>query len=537
MNRAQIEKIRSAVNIVDVVSSYVPDLRKAGDSYMGLCPFLSHKDSKPSFSVSESKQIYKCFGCQKGGNVFTFVMEYKGISFQQAVKEISELVGIPIGDEDPGNVEIMYQLNQYAAETWHNKLMQEYEESWVAKVRKVNEGTARQFMLGYCDGSFAEQIAGQLDDSIMETCGLFYRYGTKWVDAFAGRFIFPIWSYGRIVGFGGRSLTDKERPYKNSAETPIYHKSSVLYGLQQARGEIESTKFAILVEGYFDCLLLHQTGWKQTVAVCGANLTISHAKLLARHGRAALLAFDPDSAGIEATDKAFPPLFSLGMDVRVLRLPSGVDPDELAIADPSALQSMIFEAPAFMDGFDEKKLKNGERDEALWRARTIAAGISGTDERQAFIQSCSKRLGVAPKLLVGAKPAPSAAASLVAKVCQTKEGLLLACLLHDPSNKGDAFFETFRFENPFYQRLFELLKTWDGQDTAFLYDGLESEESDTLSALLTVALNPIGFAYATNMITAEFRARRVEALLKDLKVAEKEGKDVAGIKAELSKWL
>ena len=337
----KIEEIRSAANIVDVISEYI-QLRKRGKNFIGLCPF--HNEKTPSFTVSEDKQIYHCFGCHSGGNVFKFMMEYEKISFIESVQEMAHRYGINIEvDEEEFSgrqteQEILYDLNTEAAKYFSNILLSdlsgEIARDYFQK-RKIKLQTMRAFGLGYSlpgrDNfvNYAQEKKLDLEKAL--SLGLIGQGNDgRLYDRFTGRIIFPIFSpNGRVVAFGGRVL-DKDAAkakYLNSPESSIYTKGRILYGLSFAKDDIRKLDKAILVEGYMDLISLHQAGIKNVVAVSGTALTEEQVQLLSRYTKNVVLLFDADTAGIKASMRSIELLLKRDMEVKIASLPSGEDPD------------------------------------------------------------------------------------------------------------------------------------------------------------------------------------------------------------------
>ena len=338
---SKIEEIRSTASIVDVISGYV-QLRKRGRNYLGLCPF--HSEKTPSFTVSEDKQIYHCFGCHAGGNVFKFLMDYEKISFIESVQELAAQLGIDIeyesspGDEKQSEQEVFYDINTEAAKYFYNNLHNSDEGEIVRKYlqeRKIKTQTIKTFGLGYALRgwenflNFAKE--NKLDiGKIVELGILIKNDDGRHHDRFAGRLIFPIFSpNGRVVAFAGRVLDEREKAakYLNSPESLIYIKGRILYGLSFAKDEIRKLDKAILVEGYMDLISLFQAGIKNVVAVSGTALTEEQVQLLSRYTKNVVLLFDADTAGIKASMRSIELLLKKDVEVKIAALPGGEDPD------------------------------------------------------------------------------------------------------------------------------------------------------------------------------------------------------------------
>lgn len=341
ISEAKIEEIRSSANIVDVISGYV-QLRKRGKNFLGLCPF--HSEKTPSFTVSEDKQIFHCFGCHTGGNVFKFLMEYEKISFVEAVQELAQELGIPLefdqqeSEEQQTEQEILYDINTETARYFSSNLLNS-DEGEIAlnyfQNRKIKPATMRAFGLGYAFNGWDNLLHFLQDKKIdMERAlqlGLIGRSQEgRLYDKFSSRIIFPIFSpNGRVVAFAGRILENKEgsAKYLNSPESVIYTKGRVLYGLSHAKDEIRRVDKAILVEGYMDLISLYQNGIKNVVAVSGTALTEEQVQLLSRYTKNVVLLFDADTAGIKAAMRSIELLLRRDFEIKIIALPQGEDPD------------------------------------------------------------------------------------------------------------------------------------------------------------------------------------------------------------------
>ncbi|HKX27131.1 MAG TPA: DNA primase, partial [Blastocatellia bacterium] len=344
--RGFTEELRNQADIIRVVGDYVL-LKKKGANYWACCPF--HQEKTPSFSVNAAKQFFKCFGCHKAGDLFTFVMEIEGCSFPEAVKNVAEKCGVSVpasadGEEaqegearDRLRSELI-QLNQWAAEFFQQSLTGTAEGQRALNYldsRGVNAETRATFRLGYAPnqwdamsnflrsrGATRQQIERSGLVTLKDT-------GTGFYDKFRGRLMFPICdAQGRIVAFGGRIIGEGEPKYLNSPETALYTKGQHLFGLSYAREAIRRQNFAILVEGYLDFLIPFQAGVKNLVASLGTALTESQVRLLGRQARRVVVNFDPDSAGVAATKRSLELLLAEGFKVNVLSLPENLDPDE-----------------------------------------------------------------------------------------------------------------------------------------------------------------------------------------------------------------
>lgn len=334
-----IEEIRLKNDIVDVISGYVK-LQRKGSSYFGLCPF--HNEKSPSFSVSPGKQMYYCFGCGAGGNVFTFVMEYENYSFPEAVKFLADRVGVDLPEQEY-NEEMKKQqdlksrildLNKMAANYFYFQLRQESGKLAMEylKGRELSDETIKGFGLGYAnkysDDLYLYLKKKGISDELLSQSGLMNvdeKHGMY--DKFWNRVIFPIMDVnGRVIGFGGRVMGDGKPKYLNSPETKVFDKSRNLYGLNIAR--TSRKKNLLVCEGYMDVISLHQAGFKNAVASLGTALTTQHASLLKRYTEEVVLTYDSDEAGMKAALRAIPILKAAGLSAKVLDMKPYKDPDE-----------------------------------------------------------------------------------------------------------------------------------------------------------------------------------------------------------------
>lgn len=339
-----IEAIRTAVDIVEVVGEYV-SLRRRGANWFGLCPF--HEEKTPSFSVNQHLGIFKCFGCGRGGDVFAFIQQIEHVSFVEAVRMLAERAGIPLPDgeeeaDDPRPA--LYHALRFAARFYFEQLTGP-ETGQVAraylKQRGIHPEAVRRFGLGYAPNAWDALLKAATEAGIrpevLEQAGLVLPRKERggYYDRFRHRLMFPIFSHtGRVVGFGGRLLEpDPEQPkYINTPETPVYHKGRILYGLYQARQALRTQEEAILVEGYTDVIALHQAGIEHVVATSGTALTPDQARLLARYVRRVVLLFDADAAGQQAALRSIELFLERGLNVYVVSLPPGEDPDSFVRA-------------------------------------------------------------------------------------------------------------------------------------------------------------------------------------------------------------
>ena len=337
-----IEDLKRQADIVRIVQDYV-SLKKAGANWVARCPF--HKETKPSFSVNPSKEIFYCFGCQKGGSVFTFVMEIERVTFPEAIKIVAEKSGMPLPKMvDDGRFEArqrdsdqVIELNQWALQWWQDQLQSRAARSVreYLKQRGITEETSQTFRLGFAPDSW-DALSTHLrqkgaTQEQLEKSGLVVKKeeGGSY-DRFRGRLMFPVFdAQGKPIAFGGRTLDPEGEPkYLNSPETALYTKGRHLYGLNLTRDEIRRQGFAILVEGYLDLIVPYQFGVRNVVASLGTALTPEQVKLVGRFARKVVVNYDGDRAGVQAAKRATEAILAEDIEVKVLVLPDNADPDD-----------------------------------------------------------------------------------------------------------------------------------------------------------------------------------------------------------------
>ncbi len=360
------EKVKQQADIVRVIGEYIR-LKKTGQNFTGLCPF--HQEKTPSFAVHPVRQIYHCFGCGAGGDVFKFVMELDKSTFPEAVRTVAEKCGIPIPrprerspEERRENQQrtALIEMHREAAALFARQL-QEGPEGKVALAYLEDRGLDRQAMarfgLGYALSSgdaLLRQLKSKYPEALLEASGLVSRDQSgsgRFYDRFRRRIMFPIANdSGKVVAFGGRAMGDDMPKYMNSPETPIYSKSNLLYHLDRAKEAIRQNDFAILVEGYMDAIAVARAGIANVAASCGTSLAEPQIKLLGRFTRRVIVNYDPDTAGQTATERSLTLLLEKEFDVRVLTLPGGADPDKfLKEQGADAYRKLLAQAPAYLD--------------------------------------------------------------------------------------------------------------------------------------------------------------------------------------------
>lgn len=364
-----IERIRSTVSIVDVVSKHV-QLRRVGRNWVGLCPF--HGERTPSFNVREETGRYKCFGCDASGDVFTFVQQIEHVDFVGAVESLAGAAGIQLTYTSVGQSRERARRKQLieamaaAVDWYHDRLLNDPAARPARdylRSRGLAGDIARQFKLGWAPDAW-DELASNLGvpaDRLREVGLVFENRRGRLQDSFRARVLFPIFTdSGEPIGVGGRVLPGSDDPakYKNSPETAIYTKSKTLYGLNWAKGEIVSADQAIVCEGYTDVIGFHRAGLARAVATCGTAFTEEHVRLLRRYTGRIVLAFDADSAGQGAAERFYEWEQKYQIEVSVARLPDGLDPGELAQRDPDGLRGAVEGALPFL-GFRLDRVLTG----------------------------------------------------------------------------------------------------------------------------------------------------------------------------------
>ena len=398
------DTVRDSADIERVISEYV-SLRGAGNSLKGLCPF--HTEKTPSFTVSRDKQAFYCFGCKAGGDVFKFVMLAERVTFPESVRIVADKCGVAIpaesggGDKKADERKELLEVHERAG-AWFRKMLSSDEAGPARQViekRKINEEFAERFGLGYAPNS---GLLGHLRPKDPVSTGLFVKNDNGDVyDRFRRRLMFPIWNErGKLIAFGGRALGDAQPKYLNSAESPLYTKSYVLYGLHLARTAAQKAGRMVVVEGYFDCLSVHQNGIENVVASCGTALTAQQVALMARYVPEIVMNYDPDAAGQNAMRRSIELLLAKNLRIRILKLPQGLDPDDFVRKEGGETYSRLLEkAPYFWQYLMSEAGKNFDLDDPAMKG----AAVRDVLESVAKIQDGVERLEVAKAVAEGFK--------------------------------------------------------------------------------------------------------------------------------------
>lgn len=411
-----IEKVRDANNIVDIIGQHT-DLKGRGHQFMGLCPFPDHKEKSPSFSVSESKQLYHCFGCKKSGNIFSFLEVFNGFGFTEAIEFLARRAGIPLPEktEKPGFTRDektqLYKVNKYAASYFHRQLLNAPDDHPVREYlrkRGITSDTIEAMKLGYASeewSGLAEFFkAKQVPLSLAEKLGLVRPKKTQggYYDLFRERLMYPIFSaHEDVVGFGGRIINPEHNPkYLNSPESPVFYKGSTFYGLNWTAKHIRAKDAVVVVEGYMDFIALYMAGIDNVVATLGTAMTENHARLLKKYTSRVILMFDGDQAGQIAAERSLKPLFSEGLCPLAVFLPDGLDPDDFIKERGSEnLQKMIDGAPELFLQIVSKWLQDfkytaHEKMEFMDRMREYMNEISDKSLKMLYVTYLANRLSV-----------------------------------------------------------------------------------------------------------------------------------------------
>ena len=426
IDRDTIDRIYASADIVEVINDYVT-LKKKGVNYQACCPF--HNEKTPSFVVSPSKGLYKCFGCGKGGNAVSFVMEHENITYPEALKIVAKKYGIEVKEKEESeedkirqnNRESMFMLNSWASDYFVNILHNTDEGisvglSYFRQARGFSESTIRKFGLGFCPSGGDKMTqdalrAGYKEEFLLST-GLTLKREEdgRIYDRFRERVMFPVHNVsGRIVAFGGRTLrTDKKvAKYQNSPESEIYSKKNEIYGLFFAKKAIQQQNYAIMVEGYTDVISMHQSGVENVVASSGTSLTTEQIRLLARFTRNITVMYDGDSAGQHASLRGIDMILKEGLNVRVVLLPVEHDPDSFARSHSAEeVREYIKQNSQDFISYKAKLLLADAGDDPIKRSEVVRdivqsiAEIPDSIQRSFFIKECAQLMSMSEDLLV-----------------------------------------------------------------------------------------------------------------------------------------
>jgi len=405
-----LEKIKDRIDIVELISSYI-SLKKAGRNYKANCPF--HKEKTPSFMVSPEKQIWHCFGCQKGGDIFTFVSEIEGMDFGEALKFLAQKAGITLerkSFQESGPKNVLIELNSLAASFYH-KILEEEKEGEIAREylqkRKVDKNTILDFRLGFSPKGFRKlvqflQSKGYKKEDIIKAGLALKKENGEVLDRFYNRLMFPIINpVGAVLGFTGRILTEeKEAKYINTPETSIYEKSKVLFGLDKAKKEIIEKNWVVIVEGNMDVLASHEAGVNNVVASSGTALTKDQIKIIKRYTSNIILSLDKDAAGNEALKRGIFLALEEGMNIKVLNLGQFKDPDEMVKSNKNLWRKSLKESKPFIDFYFSEifatigELSVSSKKKAAAEIIPFLKRLKNSIEQAHYVQKLARKLKV-----------------------------------------------------------------------------------------------------------------------------------------------
>jgi len=358
---SEIDEIKHKIDIVQLVSEYVADVKQAGTNWKARCPF--HEEKTPSFMVSQEKQIFKCFGCGKGGDIFTFIEEIEGMEFPEALRLLAKKAGVQLKQQDPrihSQKTRLIDIHKWAT-AYYQKVLEDADSANAARTylqkRGLSKETAMDFRLGFAPNEWEKMLnflkSKKFTESEINLAGLIKQkdQGSGYYDRFRNRIIFPIADvHGTIVGFGGRAMDEEiGAKYLNSPQTMIYDKSFTVYGLDKARQAIKDNDLAIFVEGYMDVISSHQAGVKNVVATSGTALTAGHIKLIKRYTNNVAFCFDQDLAGKAAASRSIDIALQQEANIKMIDLLYGKDPDECIQKDVELWKKSIEQAKPYME--------------------------------------------------------------------------------------------------------------------------------------------------------------------------------------------
>ena len=556
-----IDEIQARADIAELIGRYVP-LKRAGRHYKGLCPF--HKERTASFMVNTDKQIFHCFGCGVGGNVFGFLMQHDRLTFPEAVRQVADHVGVDVPSAPRGATnghyaqlsalleKICVYYERRLAHAAHGRGARHY-----LAQRAVPEATRGAFRLGLApngwQGLLRAAAATGISSALLEQAGLIVKGSSGYYDRFRNRLIFPIMdARRRVVGFGGRSLDQQEPKYLNSPETPLYQKGRHLFGLAQAKDAIVQRKAAVVVEGYFDCVTLVGAGVTHVVSPLGTAFTEEQVRLLRRYTQEVILAFDADAAGELATLRGIDLLIEGGCRVRVARLPAGVDPDEYVRASGrEGLEQLLAEAQDVLEFLLEVAARRyalrrpeGKVQAAQFILPTVAR-VPNAVLRSEYLRILAQRLEVDETALVEelnkAQPRSLAAARVPAVPAASEprqpaaEQWLVALILDEPVRwdavRGELALD--ELTDPALRRVLAVVSeaAQGGRvQTAPVVSRLTAEGAGALASRLielarTIPAKEQALRDCVRQIREKARRRRQEQLREQLQVAHAAGQE------------
>ncbi len=574
ISQEKIVEIRQRASIVEVISDFVT-LKKAGRNHMGLCPF--HAEKTPSFTVSEEKGIYHCFGCQSGGSVFHFLMNYDHLTFPEAVERVAKRYGIAVqhdgrpASRESGEREKLYRVNERVALNYQ-KLLLSHPEGRRAldylKGRGVDEAAMQKFLLGYAPqtGSGLLKVFSQENISSQDACRLGLigqRDGQKFYEKFFARVIFPIVSpAGKVVAFGGRVLDQALPKYLNSSETPLFHKGSTLYGLYQAKDGIRKADRVVVVEGYLDVIALAQHELSYAVATLGTALTADHVRVLSRYTKNIIALFDGDDAGRKAASRSFEIFVEAGLLGRAAFLPKGEDPDTFVRSrGKAALEAVLDQAVPLADYyFSWLEQRYGTslegKSQIAGEVSRVLAKVTNAFEADLLARRAVDILGIREEILRRSKPAAADRALLrhsqvagPSPAAQSREDIaersLVSLMLRLPAAlEGVARnAEARQWFGPKWRAVAEgIIAQWRERgaiDLSQLLEGLPAELASDIAALSLEReeLTDAECARMAEDCLTHLRRKHVEGMKRDLRLAIRAAEERNDEKAKRERTL
>lgn len=551
-----IDEIRDRTDIVTVISDHVV-LKKVGKNFKGLCPF--HSEKTPSFSVSPDKRIYHCFGCGVGGNVFKFLMEIQSISFPEVLKVLAERAGIPLPrnssdhSTDPGNKEreSLRKLNE-AATRYFQSLLKNPEGGLSARnyltSRHFDAEILERYRVGWAAPTWkgllthVQQKSSVTQEQLLKSGLIIKKEDSSTVyDRFRGRVIFPIKDlHSNIIGFGGRSINEEDQPkYLNSPETLLYQKSETLFGMDQAKQAIRKENQVILVEGYFDQMRAVQHGVEYVVATCGTALTAKQASILRNHAETAILIFDSDSAGRAAAEKGFNILLEHGMNVKIVVLPDGQDPDSfIQEQGAESFLEKIRNAKPFMESYIDALVRESPGQTPADKVKManqilpLLAKIKNTVERSAWLEKFTSKTNIDDRTFL--KELSKALTQNQPRMAETKSELapllnlekhLVHLILSDKETAQTVLLEVDPedFSDPILKSIAQTCRQKIDNDEDLKIDQLlgQTEDPETRNVLSRLGLESVEFESPERTMKdciGKFKNIHLKSKIKDLKL-------------------
>ncbi|HVP57008.1 MAG TPA: DNA primase [bacterium] len=545
-----VDKVREAADIVDVISDHVT-LRQTGRSFKAICPF--HSEKTPSFVVSREKQIYHCFGCGAGGNVINFVMKFENITFPEALRALAKRYGIPIPKSTvsgSSEAEFGYRLNALAARVYRSALSGTKEGTQARtylRGRGIGEETEKAFALGYApsEGNLVLQEARRqkIDPARLVALGLAVARDREVRELFRRRIMFPIITAGsRVLAFGGRVMDASEPKYLNSPETYLFKKSSTLYGIHAAKGDIRSAGSVIVVEGYMDAITMHVGGFPNTVASLGTAFTADQARALRRYCENVILLYDGDEAGRNATLRSLSVAAEADLKLKVTRLPDGEDPDSfLRRHGPEALAELLGGAAHYID-FILAQSGEEEGEAAVKFALKVIGRIKDPIRVSFDLRRLSATSGIAEAVLAKSLATLGSSRDVAAATpednrgapCDKLEKSLISILIGFPEYTDRVFGEISPadFSDHRMRNIAEVIASRKsrglGIDTSALLSVIEDEDTRALLIDCSVSGSVPGDtekAFSDHILCMKKRvlANEIDDLRRRIRVAEKDG--------------